>query len=88
MLWLAILNLIDGLLTFFEVKFNIASEFNPLMDFLIQKSLYLFLSVKVLFSLFLVSLGNADRFKWLINSVIFIYVILILWHVNGILEIL
>lgn len=41
------MNIADGLVTAYLIDYGIAKEANPIMDFLIQKSIWLFLFVKI-----------------------------------------
>src|SRR5690606_21738843 len=53
--YIALLNLVDGILTFIGLQLNFIDESNPLMQFLYSADPYLFLAVKVALSLLLVS---------------------------------
>lgn len=51
--YLSILNLIDGVITFFGLEYSIIGEMNPIMDQLYQLHPFLFISVKLTLSFFL-----------------------------------
>ncbi|WP_410489334.1 DUF5658 family protein [Bacillus sp. DTU_2020_1000418_1_SI_GHA_SEK_038] len=49
-LYLALLNLYDGLVTFFGIQFSLIEESNPIMNALYQKNPFYFLGFKVILS--------------------------------------
>ena len=58
---LALLNIIDLDLTFIGLHFDLIEENNPLMKFLYEQSPFLFLGVKLSFSIFLLLLVMSQR---------------------------
>ncbi|WP_227413671.1 DUF5658 family protein [Cytobacillus luteolus] len=50
---LALLNLLDGILTFIGLQFSIISESNPIMNLMYQHDPGLFLTLKIVLSLLL-----------------------------------
>ncbi|QTM98310.1 hypothetical protein ERJ70_02655 [Sediminibacillus dalangtanensis] len=53
-LYLALLNLLDGVITFLGIKYEYISEANPLMNSLYQSGPFLFLLIKLLLSAMLI----------------------------------
>ncbi|MEH7342883.1 DUF5658 family protein [Bacillus sp. JJ1532] len=49
-LYLALLNLYDGIVTFFGIQFSLIEESNPIMNALFQTNPYYFLGYKVILS--------------------------------------
>ncbi|MDM5226948.1 DUF5658 family protein [Cytobacillus sp. NJ13] len=56
--YLAFINLLDGLLTFFGIRLSLIEEVNPIMDFLYAIEPLLFLFVKAVFSGFSILLST------------------------------
>ena len=52
-LYLSIMNLVDGIVTFIGLEFGFIEEGNPLMDQLYSESPFMFLAIKVLLSILL-----------------------------------
>ncbi|PAE22170.1 hypothetical protein CHH80_01760 [Bacillus sp. 7504-2] len=63
LLFLSILNLFDGLMTFFGIHFDLINELNPFMNYIIQVDLLLFLSLKAILSIFLFILAIFFRHR-------------------------
>ncbi|MCA1031703.1 DUF5658 family protein [Bacillus timonensis] len=59
--YLAILNILDGLLTFIGLQFSLIDERNPMMLYLYQSDPIFFITVKVFLSLFLYVFIYMDR---------------------------
>ncbi|MDL4841810.1 DUF5658 family protein [Aquibacillus rhizosphaerae] len=84
--YLAILNLMDGIFTFYGLKYSYVSELNPLMGNLYQLSPKLFITVKILLSMFLVMLviwariPNTKLIKGLVLSASVLYTITFVLH--------
>ncbi|MGM0778453.1 MAG: DUF5658 family protein [Bacillota bacterium] len=60
--YLAFINFLDGLLTFFGIRLSLIEEVNPIMDFLYTIGPLLFLSVKAVLSGFLILLSTTINF--------------------------
>ncbi|AND38627.1 DUF5658 family protein [Cytobacillus oceanisediminis] len=60
--YLAFINLLDGLLTFFGIRLWLIEEVNLIMDFIYTIEPLLFLSVKAVFSGFLILLSTSTNF--------------------------
>lgn len=63
LLYLAFINFLDGLLTFFGMRLSLIEEVNPIMDFLYTIEPLLFLSVKAVLSGFLILLSTSINFQ-------------------------
>lgn len=72
-LFIATLNIFDGIATHFGLLFNKIEEFNPIMNILWASSPILFLAVKITLSFFiylltyLVCLKSSEQFQMLFN---------------------
>lgn len=63
LLFLSILNLFDGLMTFFGIHFDLINELNPFMNYIIQVDLLYFLFLKAMLSIFLFILAMFFRHR-------------------------
>ena len=88
---LVILVLLDLTITIFWVTSGLGYEVNPLMNALIQKSISLFAVVKLAITfagIFLLHKLKRYKKKLIYNAtcaVVFIYIIIVMWHGFGIL---
>jgi uncharacterized membrane protein YpjA len=75
------MNIFDGLATAYLIDYGIAREANPLMDFLIQKSIWLFLAVKLgLGSIMIIMMNNglhhrSFRFAIFLCSIVYFWIV-------------
>lgn len=51
--YISLLNLLDGVITYFGLEYSIIGELNPIMDHLYQLHPFLFISSKIALSFFL-----------------------------------
>ncbi|MBU8770757.1 DUF5658 family protein [Cytobacillus oceanisediminis] len=85
--YLAFINLLDGLLTFFGIKLSLIEEVNPIMDFLYTIEPLLFLSVIAVLSGFLILLSTSINFppqtkvKVLAKGAAYLYSFILVLHV-------
>lgn len=90
--YLAFINFLDGLLTFFGMKLLLIEEVNPIMDFLYTIEPLLFLSIKAVLSGFLILLSTSINFppqtkvKVLAKSAAYLYSFILVLHVLWICE--
>ncbi|WP_053437149.1 DUF5658 family protein [Sporosarcina globispora] len=89
---LAFVNLLDGILTFFGLNLSLIEEVNPIMDFLYTIEPLLFLSIKAVFSGFLILLSTSINFpqqtkvKVMAKGAVYLYSLILVIHVLWIYE--
>jgi hypothetical protein len=88
-IWLAVLNFLDGVATYFGYVENIIQEINPIMNELIGKNPLNFLVVKVIVSILLLGLSfishKTERMRILrltMKIAVFAYGVIALMHVT------
>lgn len=85
---LFVLNLIDGIFTYISVSSGIAIEINPIMNWCLNKGIYIFFLVKaVLISgCILVLYLHKEKLVSIIGSyfLCFIYFLIVCWHLLNI----
>ncbi|WP_430538257.1 DUF5658 family protein [Cytobacillus oceanisediminis] len=85
--YLAFINLLDGLLTFFGLSLSLIEELNPIMNFFYNIEPLLFQSVKAVLSCFLILLSTSINFppqtkvKVLAKGAAYLYSLIIVLHV-------
>ncbi|MFN7250064.1 MAG: DUF5658 family protein [Anaerobacillus sp.] len=84
---LSVLNLLDGIFTFWGLSFNFITEANPLMDWLWMKSPWLFIGFKVFLSSSIIilafhskHLSNQRRWKIFLLLVNVLYSFILFLH--------
>jgi len=91
LLFILLLGTADAFLTLYHVRVNDAKEMNPVMDFFLGKSPHVFFHVKfVLTALCLVVLcfhKNLPMVKYILTSVLILYMIIVINHVYMIFKI-
>jgi len=88
--WIFILSLVDGTLTIYSLDMGIAVEANPIMSYLIAKSILLFLFTKA----FLTFLGlvilykNMEKYiaRIALSLIFLLYTLIITIHISGIVN--